>query len=166
MVLLPFQKFSCVKNLFELIQNQENPNLQIKNELIQELKNHLSTMELTKEQYEDLLNRINRKIVITKTQLRKETVKVEKIEAFGMDFSGKIHVIENAISSKSFIEISYEANNLPEGKQVILGTPISLSKDINDTYVEILVEPEKTQKTLSLASALSVKKIRGAILNG
>ena len=164
--LLPFQKFSCVKNLFELIQNQENPNLQIKNELIQELKNHLSTMELTKEQYEDLLNRINRKIVITKTQLRKETVKVEKIEAFGMDFSGKIHVIENAISSKSFIEISYEANNLPEGKQVILGTPISLSKDINDTYVEILVEPEKTQKTLSLASALSVKKIRGAILNG
>ena len=109
---------------------------------------------------------INRKIVITKTQLRKETVKVEKIEAFGMDFSGKIHVIENAISSKSFIEISYEANNLPEGKQVILGTPISLSKDINDTYVEILVEPEKTQKTLSLASALSVKKIRGAILNG
>lgn len=164
--LLPFQKFSCVKNLFELIQNQENPNLQIKNELIQELKKHLSTMELTKEQYEDLLNRINRKIVITKTQLRKETVKVEKIEAFGMDFSGKIHVIENAISSKSFIEISYEANNLPEGKQVILGTPISLSKDINDTYVEILVEPEKTQKTLSLASALSVKKIRGAILNG
>ena len=164
--LLHFQKFSCVKNLFELIQNQENPNLQIKNELIQELKNHLSTMELTKEQYEDLLNRINRKIVITKTQLRKETVKVEKIEAFGMDFSGKIHVIENAISSKSFIEISHEANNLPEGKQVILGTPISLSKDINDTYVEILVEPEKTQKTLSLASALSVKKIRGAILNG
>ncbi len=163
---LPFQNFSAVKNLFDSTPSEVQPNAQIKNDLIKELKNHLESMELTKEQYEDLLNRINRKIIISKTQLRKETVRAEKIEAFGMDFSGKIHVIENAISSRSLIELTYEATDLPEGKNIILCTPLILTREATDTFVDVLIEPEKTQKTLSLASAISVKKIRGAILNG
>ena len=122
-------------------------------------------MELTKDQYEDLLNRINRKIIISEVQLRKETVKVEKVEAYGMDFSGKIHVIENAISTKSLIELTYDAPELPEGKNIFLCTPLMLTREFSDTFVDVLIEPEKTQKTLSLASAISVKKLRGAILN-
>ena len=162
---LPFQKIIFKKGLFDKTQIEENPNLQIKDELLTELKNHLETMELTKDQYEDLLNRINRKIIIQKSQLRKETVKVEKTEAFGMDFSGKIHVIENAISSRNLIEITYESSNSPEGKNIIIGSPLFLTREATDTFVDIILEPEKTQKTLSLASAISVKKLRGAILN-
>ena len=162
---LPFQKISFKKNLFDKTQIEENPNSQIKDELLTELKNHLETMELSKEQYEDLLNRINRKIIISKVQLRKETVKVEKTEAFGMDFSGKIHVIENAISTKKLIEITYESSDSPEGKNIIIGSPLFLTREASDTFVDIILEPEKTQKTLSLASAISVKKLRGAILN-
>ena len=162
---LPFQKIIFKKGLFDKTQIEENPNLQIKDKLLNELKNHLETMELTKDQYEDLLNRINRKIIIQKSQLRKETVKVEKTEAFGMDFPGKIHVIENAISSRNLIEITYESSNSPEGKNIIIGTPLFLTREATDTFVDIILEPEKTQKTLSLASAISVKKLRGAILN-
>ena len=123
-------------------------------------------MELTKDQYEDLLNRINRKIIISKSQLRKETVKIEKNEAFGMDFTGKIHVIENAITTKSLIELTYDSSEFPEGENIILCTPLMLTRESTDTFVDVLIEPEKTQKKLSLASAISVKKIRGAILNG
>ena len=162
---LPFQKIIFKTDLFDKTQIEENPNSQIKDEHLLELKNHLETMELTKDQYEDLLNRINRKIIIQKSQLRKETVKVEKTEAFGMDFSGKIHVIENTISSKNLIEITYESSNSPEGKNIIIGSPLFLSREATDTFVDIILEPEKTQKTLSLASAISVKKLRGAILN-
>ena len=114
---------------------------------------------------QDLLNRINRKIIIQKSQLRKETVKVEKTEAFGMDFSGKIHVIENAISAKKLIEITYESSNSPEGKNVIIGLPLLLTRESSDTFVDVIIEPEKTQKTLSLANAISIKKLRGSILN-
>ena len=162
---LPFQKINFKKDLFDKSQIEENPNSQIKDELLTELKNHLETMELSKDQYDDLLNRINRKIIISKTQLRKETVKVEKTEAFGMDFSGKIHVIENAISTKKLIEITYESSDSPEGKNIIIGSPLFLTREASDTFVDIILEPEKTQKTLSLASAISVKKLRGAILN-
>lgn len=162
---LPFQKINFKKDLFDKSQIEENPNSQIKDEHLTELKNHLETMDLTKEQYEDLLNRINRKIIISKVQLRKETVKVEKTEAFGMDFSGKIHVIENAISSRNLIEITYESSNSPEGKNIIIGSPLFLTREVSDTFVDVILEPEKTQKTLSLASAISVKKLRGAILN-
>ena len=162
---LPFQKINFKKDLFDKSQVEENPNSQIKDEHLTELKNHLETMDLTKEQYEDLLNRINRKIIISKVQLRKETVKVEKTEAFGMDFSGKIHVIENAISSRNLIEITYESSNSPEGKNIIIGSPLFLTREVSDTFVDVILEPEKTQKTLSLASAISVKKLRGAILN-
>ena len=162
---LPFQKINFKKDLFDKSQIEENPNSQIKDEHLTELKNHLETMDLTKEQYEDLLNRINRKIIISKVQLRKETVKVEKTEAFGMDFSGKIHVIENAISSRNLIEITYESSNSPEGKNIIIGSPLFLTREVSDTFIDVILEPEKTQKTLSLASAISVKKLRGAILN-
>ena len=162
---LPFQKINFKKDLFDKSQIEENPNSQIKDEHLTELKNHLETMDLTKEQYEDLLNRINRKIIISKVQLRKETVKVEKTEAFGMDFSGKIHVIENAISSRNLIEVTYESLNSPEGKNIVIGSPLFLTRETSDTFVDIILEPEKTQKTLSLASAISVKKLRGAILN-
>lgn len=162
---LPFQKINFKKDLFDKSQIEENPNSQIKDEHLTELKNHLETMDLTKEQYEDLLNRINRKIIISKVQLRKETVKVEKTEAFGMDFSGKIHVIENAISSRNLIEITYESSNSPEGKNIVIGSPLFLTREVSDTFVDVILEPEKTQKTLSLASAISVKKLRGAILN-
>lgn len=162
---LPFQKINFKKDLFDKSQIEENPNSQIKDEHLTELKNHLETMDLTKEQYEDLLNRINRKIIISKVQLRKETVKVEKTEAFGMDFSGKIHVIENAISSRNLIEVTYESSNSPEGKNIIIGSPLFLTREVSDTFVDVILEPEKTQKTLSLASAISVKKLRGAILN-
>lgn len=162
---LPFQKINFKKDLFDKSQIEENPNSQIKDEHLTELKNHLETMDLTKEQYEDLLNRINRKIIISKVQLRKETVKVEKTEAFGMDFSGKIHVIENAISSRNLIEITYESSNSPEGKNIFICSPLFLTREVSDTFVDVILEPEKTQKTLSLASAISVKKLRGAILN-
>jgi hypothetical protein len=40
-----------------------------------------------------------------------------------------------------------------------------LSREATDTFVDVLIEPEKTQKSLSLGSAISVKKLRGAILN-
>lgn len=163
---LPFQNFSSVKVFFDNTQSDEQPKEHIKNELIQELKNHLSTMELTKDQYEDLLNRINRKIIISKSQLRKETVKIEKKEAFGMDFTGKIHVIENAITTKSLIELTYDSSEFPEGENIILCYPLMLTRESTDTFVDVLIEPEKTQKKLSLASAISVKKIPGAILNG
>ena len=118
-------------------------------ELIQELKNHLSTMELTKDQYEDLLNRINRKIIISKSQLRKETVKIEKNEAFGMDFTGKIHVIENAITTKSLIELTYDSSEFPEGENIILCTPLMLTRESTDTFVDVLIEPEKTQELIN-----------------
>lgn len=162
---LPFPKIIFKKDLFDKTQIEENPNPQIKDKLLNDLKNHLETMELTKDQYEDLLNRINRKIIIQKSQLRKETVKVEKTEAFGMDFSGKIHVIENAISAKKLIEITYESSNSPEGKNVIIGLPLLLTRESSDTFVDVIIEPEKTQKTLSLANAISIKKLRGSILN-
>ena len=70
---MPFQKIIFKKDLFDKSQVEENPNSQIKDEHLTELKNHLETMDLTKEQYEDLLNRINRKIIISKVQLRKKT---------------------------------------------------------------------------------------------
>ena len=162
---LPFPKIIFKKDLFDKTQIEENPNPQIKDKLLNDLKNHLETMELTKDQYEDLLNRINRKIIIQKSQLRKETVKVEKTEAFGMDFSGKIHVIENAISAKKLIEITYESSNSPEEKNVIIGLPLLLTRESSDTFVDVIIEPEKTQKTLSLANAISIKKLRGSILN-
>ena len=56
------------------------------------------------EQKEGLSDRIDRRIVINAEQLRPTSVRFEKLEATGMDFSGKLHVIDSSIESDSMIE--------------------------------------------------------------
>lgn len=167
---LPFVSISNKDSYYKTItlSSAENtktpPSIETRESLLNEFQDALNSMDISKEQAEGLRNRINRKIIISKVQLRAESVKPEKTEAFGMDFSGKIHIIESAISTKSLIEVSYDDSQSSNGIKVHLATPLSLERDLNDTYVNVKIEPEHTLQKLSLGTARSVKRIRGSIL--
>lgn len=150
----------------EDIKDNEKENLvQINQEeqtaFFDELENHLETLNFPSQQTEGLKNRIRRKIILTPQQLRADSVKGGLYEASGMDFSGKVHLTEQAISSNSLLELTYNSAN-GETKQV-LGMPLSISKKGSDATVSLKIQPEGTLKSFSLGQASNVRRLRGAI---
>lgn len=128
------------------------------------MRSELEKMPMTKEQKDGLLLRINRKIILTPAQLNRNSVKLEQIEANGMDFQGKVHVAESAITQNMMLELIYDDENLESGKLVILGTPISIEKNPIDIFVKMIVEPEKEERSFSIKRAKNIRRLRGYVL--
>ena len=125
------------------------------------MEEKLYAMHVPKQQEEVLLSRIHRKILLTEKQLQPNSVKPEVLEAFGMDFLGKVHVTETAIATETMLELKYSAPR--DGKEVFLGLPLAMEKYQGDTFVVLLSEPDKQRITCSLNQATSVRRLRGAI---
>ena len=113
------------------------------------------------QQSEGLKNRIYRKIILSPQQLRGDSVKGGLYEASGMDFTGKIHLTEQAISSNSLLELTY-SDAKGERKQ-ILGTPLNITKKGTDATVALKIQPDGTINNFSLGQASNVRRLRGAI---
>lgn len=124
-------------------------------ELQDSLKEELKKISCTPEQHRVLLERIERRIIVNKEQLRANSVKFENIEAGAMDFTGKVHIVESAIQNGSLLEILVKENSSP-----ITGVPVSLDKKNDMTVVLSWKENGETKlASVPLRIALYVKKI-------
>jgi hypothetical protein len=128
--------------------------------VVQEMLSNLDAIEATKDQKEGLISRIQRKIVINKVQLRPDSVRPEKIEASGMDFLGKVHVVEQAIAYSSMVQIVCEFD---DRLQEVVGLPIKIEKQQGDALLFIRLESEGKIIPVSIGICRSVKRIRGPI---
>ncbi|MBQ0039070.1 MAG: helicase-associated domain-containing protein [Treponema sp.] len=129
---------------------------------IEDYKNILEEMETTRDQKDGLLDRISRRIIIEPQQLRPESVRFELMEAFGMNFTGKVHVLESAIQKNSLVEIE-----LTGSTDVFLGMPKGLVKNTEIPVVFMTVEDKETKETsdveVEIAKISRVKRIRNSL---
>ena len=135
-------------------------------ELFDSLTKSLSSMNLSVEQTDGLLSRIQRKIIISPSQLRGDSVRMERIEAGGMDFLGKVHIVEHAIVMNCMLELEYESEQKDASDSApvtLVGTPVSIERQTDDAIVCMLVEPEHEKKLYSIGKARMVKRIRGSL---
>ncbi|MCR5319353.1 MAG: hypothetical protein K6E22_14110 [Treponema sp.] len=127
-------------------------------EILDALKKELDGMNLHQDQREGLLDRINRKIVLNKSQLVGESVRFEKVEAGGMDYTGKIHVIESAIQNGGILEVELD------GGQSLAGKPLDLNKKTSDAKPGALLLMELSSSgekiCIPVSSAVRIKKTR------
>lgn len=154
---LPFASLKADKMLFD------EPEVKVcskkeRDSLLNTFYAELENRHLPEEQADGLRSRIRRKIIVNTNQLRGESVRFERIEASGMDFLGKVHVIDHAIATGSMLEISYNEENAP-----IVGMPIGIEKSEGEALLKICIEPEKKVKIISVSKAGFIKRIRGAI---
>lgn len=112
--------------------------------------------DFSKEIEDELKNRVSRGIIVNPSQLKNVSIRPERTEAFGMDYLGKIRVMEHALASENFAEITYD-------DRLFFGQPVKLEKTTGDTLVTFILEPSKEEKQFSLGHAQKVKRIRGAI---
>lgn len=132
----------------------------------QSLFEKLKTMNLTTQQFEGLSTRIARNVILSEEQLKPETVRMEILEAEGMNYAGKIHLLENAINAGDLIEITIpdELNSSVINK--ILGQPLMILKQANDSLVKIAIsDTEETcsSRFFSVSRANHIKIIRTSI---
>jgi len=122
----------------------------------------LDALALSPEFDEALRSRIERKIVLSSSQLDPDSVRIEKIEARGMDFLGKVRIAEYALASGSLLEIVLDEK---EGSRQILGRPVSTEKRTGDVLLKIIIEPDLKVEQISLGKAVLVRRIRGSIFS-
>ncbi len=125
-----------------------------------ELLAHLDAMEMDADVREALVSRIERKIILTPEQIDPDSVRVEKIEARGMDFLGKVRIAESAYASNALLEIKLDDK---DGGGVVIGRPITLEKRPGDLMAVVAQEGSTGVVEVSLGRAALVRRIRGSI---
>jgi len=137
-------------------------NIEEFNRLRSGLVSTLDALALSPEFDEALRSRIERRIVLSPSQLDPDSVRIEKIEARGMDFLGKVRIAEYALASGSLLEIVLDEK---EGSRQILGRPVSTEKRTGDVLLKIVIEPDLRVEQISLGKAVLVRRIRGSIFS-
>ena len=119
-------------------------------------------MDMDEDSRDALRSRIERRIILSPSQLVPDSVRAEKVEARGMDFLGKIKIAEYALAVGSLLEIETDSGS--EGS-AILGRPESMEKRTGDVILTLIREPDGIEEKVSLGKALLVRRIRGSIFS-
>ena len=127
--------------------------------LIESFIKRLASLELDKNQKEGLKNRIMNKLIITESQLSSEAVRTEILEAEGMDFSGKLHLIDAAQKDGDLLEIQMPNVDGTKGYQTIIGKPEALVRSPTDALLGLILEPEKELIQLYVSRMTHVRRL-------
>jgi hypothetical protein len=102
----------------------------------------LGKMSLSKGERDELASRINRRLVLTESQLQGASIRYEKLEARLLDYVGKAAIAKQAIASKSLVEINW--THPQEGVLQVTGIPGGLEKTGGESVLVLRpLSPEK-----------------------
>lgn len=125
----------------------------------------LKSLGLTKQQENALALRIEKGIIISQEQLRAENVRLEILETDGMNYAGKIRMIENAILSGALLELSMANDSEASKMNNFLGKPISLSKRQDDCILKFRLEQSGEIRLFSVGMANKIKLVKTSIFD-
>jgi len=94
--------------------------------LKEKFREFLSKMKITKQERDELIARIERGLVLNETQLESTSVRYEKLEARGLDYTGKTAIAKQAIETGSLLEITWPGRDGEPNRTV--GIPQALEK--------------------------------------
>ena len=126
--------------------------------ILEDFKNQLENISASAEQKEGLVDRIKRRVVLSSDQLRPESVKFELTEASGMNFTGKLRVLESALQNEDLVELEMSTT-----KEILIGVPRAVVK--NQILFLVCKNPETNsveEYEVSIALISKVKKIRSS----
>lgn len=128
---------------------------------VEELKNSfrsvLAKMKLSKQEQEELESRIERRVVVSETQLKDTSFRYERLEARSMDYVGKTGIVRQAISTGSLLEVSCLNGDK------ILGTPETLEKKGNEMVLTIKSRNGGEPLKINLGKISLIRRIKQSI---
>ncbi|MCL2069456.1 MAG: hypothetical protein FWH19_00535 [Treponema sp.] len=114
-------------------QEKATASLESKDSIQENLRRALEKMTLTKQERDELLARIERRLILSEAQLEKTHLRYEKLEARGLDYQGKLSITKQAIETGSLLDLSWP---LPKGElSRMVGMPQALEKKEGDSIL-------------------------------
>jgi len=93
----------------------------------------LDKMKLSKAEREELTARIERRLVLTNSQLEGASLRYEKLEARGLDYAGKCVIAKQAIEAGSLLDVSWPGSGGTVSR--VIGRPQTLEKKEGDSVL-------------------------------
>ncbi|MBN1649651.1 MAG: helicase-associated domain-containing protein [Spirochaetales bacterium] len=127
----------------------------------QELRNTVMQSPLRPDEKAELIAGIEKKIIILKEQIRPGLLKAEKAEARGIDYAGKLRIIEQSLKSgKDLLEIQ-EA----QGPRIfkVLVDPVKLDKSGPDVVLYGKSLPDYADWKIAVRKISLVKKLKASL---
>jgi hypothetical protein len=103
-------------------------------------------MKLPKTERDELAARIERRLVLSESQLSGASIRYEKLEARGLDYVGKASIAKQAIASKSLVEVKWP--HAARGMQQTFGIPLALEKSEGESV--LILDPVSEGDTIRI----------------
>ncbi len=130
-----------------------------------EFQKILRSLGFSKQQEDVLSARIEKGVILSEEQLKAETVRLEILEADGMNYAGKVRLVENAISAGDSLEIFMPADRSGSVMKTFVGKPILISKNSGDSLLKFQTEPDGEIKLFSVSMANRIRLIKTSVFN-
>lgn len=128
--------------------------------LLKSLQSILASQQMEKQQKESLAHRISSRLILSETQLKNAAIRTEILEAEGMDFSGKVHLIEAAVKDEDLMELQLPSPDGKGGFFTIVGHPLSISRQPGEAVMRFQVEPTKDIENLLVSRITHLRRLR------
>ncbi|MFP3090526.1 hypothetical protein LQZ21_09395 [Treponema sp. TIM-1] len=121
----------------------------------------LVKMQIPKPEWDELSARIDRRLILSESQLVGVSVRFEKLEARGLDYVGKSTVAREALASKSLLEILVPGPG--EEPNRVMGIPLALDKREGETLLVLKSMPQGEEIRLPLGKISLLRRIKHSI---
>lgn len=128
--------------------------------ILKNLKASLKTLEIDKAIKESLEHKISNRLILSESQLKNASIRTEILEADGMDFSGKVHLIEAAVKEEDMMEIRMPSADGKGDFFTILGKPLSISRQPGEAVMRFQIEPTKDIENLLVSRITHLRRLR------
>lgn len=128
--------------------------------LLKKLKASLDSQKMDKPLKESLSHRISSRLILSESQLQNASVRTEILEADGMDFAGKVHLIEASIKEEDLMELQLPSPDGKGGFFSIVGHPLGISKQPGEAVMRFQVEPTKDIENLLVSRITHLRRLR------
>ncbi len=131
-------------------------------DLVEELNSQLDRLEIPSDLSSELRARIAKKLILFPNQLEQSQPRAEKNEAKGLDYVGKVRLVEQALKSGSdLLEILERTSN--GATRRLLVRPTDLKKSGNDLVLQAHTLPENEQVQIRVRKIGLVRKLKSSL---
>lgn len=155
-----FENPSVLISLEETLKSSNKKTLNVKesHQKITKLEELVKQKEISQQQKDSLLYKISNRLILSENQLNSTSIRTEILEADGMDFAGKNHLIEVAIKEDDMMELTFPSGN-SSGFFTIVGKPLKIVKQVGESIVEFQCEPSKEIENFLISKITHLKRI-------
>ena len=139
---------------------QKQTSISDADKLLKNLKTCLKNMDMDEHIKESLEYRISNRLILSENQLKKASVRTEILEADGMDFAGKVHLIEAAVKDEDLMEIQMPDSDGSGNFFTIMGHPLGISKQPGEAVMRLQIEPTGDIQNLLVSRITHLRRLR------